>query len=230
MSHLVMVRHGQSEWNAKNLFTGWVDVPLSEQGIEEARSAGRHLQRAGYRFDVAYTSVLKRAIHTLHHTLGELDQDWVDEIKSWRLNERHYGALQGLDKKATAEKYGEDQVHRWRRSYDVLPPLLDESDEQHPRFDPRYRELDPRILPAGENLKLTLERVMPFWHDHIAPDLRAGRTVLIAAHGNSLRALIKYLDGISDEGIPGLELPTGVPLVYELDEQLAVERHYRLEE
>ncbi|OHV10910.1 2,3-diphosphoglycerate-dependent phosphoglycerate mutase [Kushneria phosphatilytica] len=229
MPHLVMVRHGQSEWNAKNLFTGWVDVPLSEQGIEEARNAGRHLRHAGYRFDIAYTSVLKRAIHTLHHALGELEQEWVDEIKSWRLNERHYGALQGLDKQATAEKYGEDQVHRWRRSYDVLPPLLEENDEQHPRFDPRYRDLDPRLLPAGENLKLTLERVMPFWQDHIAPDLRAGRTVLIAAHGNSLRALIKYLDGISDEDIPGLELPTGVPLVYELDDTLAVEKHYRLE-
>lgn len=230
MTKLVLVRHGESEWNKANLFTGWVDVDLSEQGVEEAKRAGRRLKDADISFDVAYTSVLKRAIKTLHYALEELGQLWLDEYKSWRLNERHYGALSGLNKKETAEKYGDEQVHIWRRSYDVLPPLLDTDSPYHPANDPRYKDLDPRSLPGGENLKVTLERVIPFWQDRIAPDLRNGKTVLVAAHGNSLRALVKYLESISDDEIMELNIPTGVPLVYELNDDLNVENKYYLDQ
>ena len=215
---LILCRHGQSEWNLKNLFTGWTDVDLTEKGIEEAKEAGRTLKQAGYRFDVAYTSVLKRAIRTLWLIQDEMDLMWIPVHRSWRLNERHYGALQGLNKAETAEKYGEEQVHVWRRSYDTPPPPLEEDDERHPRFDRRYSGIAD--LPATESLKTTLERVVPYWDDVIAPDLLAGRHVLIAAHGNSLRALVKMLDGMSDDEITGFNIPTGIPLAYELDDDL----------
>ncbi len=201
MAKLVFIRHGQSEWNLENLFTGWVDVNLSEQGEREAKEAGRKLKEAGIEFDQAYTSVLTRAIKTLHFALEESGQLWIPETKSWRLNERHYGALQGKNKADAAEKYGDEQVHIWRRSYDVLPPLLDANDEGSAANDRRYAELDPRIIPGGENLKVTLERVIPFWEDNIAPDLLDGKNVIVAAHGNSLRALTKYIENISDEDI-----------------------------
>lgn len=217
---LVLIRHGQSEWNAKNLFTGWRDVKLSEQGIAEAVAAGRKLKAAGYQFDIAFTSVLSRAIKTCNIVLEESDQLFVPQIKSWRLNERHYGKLQGLDKQQTAEQYGDEQVRIWRRSYDTLPPLLDPSDEFSAHNDRRYARLPADVVPDGENLKITLERVLPFWHDQIAPALLSGQRVLVAAHGNSLRALAKHIEGISDEDIMGLEIPTGQPLVYELDERL----------
>ena len=222
MSKLVFVRHGQSEWNLKNLFTGWVDVNLSEQGEQEAKEAGRKLKEAGIEFDQAYTSVLTRAIKTLHFALEESGQLWIPEEKSWRLNERHYGALQGKNKKAAAEKYGDEQVHIWRRSYDVLPPLLDANDEGSAANDRRYANLDPRIVPGGENLKVTLERVIPFWEDKIAPDLLAGKNVIVAAHGNSLRALTKYIEQISDEDIMNVEMATGQPVVYDLDDKLNI--------
>jgi 2,3-bisphosphoglycerate-dependent phosphoglycerate mutase len=216
---LVLCRHGQSDWNLKNLFTGWTDVDLTEKGIEEARDAGRLLKQLGYTFDIAYTSVLKRAIRTLWIMQDEMDLMWIPVVRDWRLNERHYGALQGLNKAETAEKYGDEQVHIWRRSYDTPPPALDEDDERHPVHDPRYRGIAD--LPATESLKMTLERVKPCWDAVIAPELAADRNVLIAAHGNSLRALVKMLDGISDEDIPGFNIPTGVPLAYELDDDLA---------
>ncbi|ASR41405.1 2,3-diphosphoglycerate-dependent phosphoglycerate mutase [Ligilactobacillus agilis] len=222
MSKLVFIRHGQSEWNLKNLFTGWVDVNLSEQGEQEAKEAGRKLKEAGIEFDQAYTSVLTRAIKTLHFALEESGQLWIPEEKSWRLNERHYGALQGKNKKAAAEKYGDEQVHIWRRSYDVLPPLLDANDEGSAANDRRYANLDPRIVPGGENLKVTLERVIPFWEDKIAPDLLAGKNVIVAAHGNSLRALTKYIEQISDEDIMNVEMATGQPVVYDLDDKLNI--------
>ena len=222
MSKLVFIRHGQSEWNLKNLFTGWTDVNLSENGVAEAKEAGRKLKDAGIQLDQAYTSVLKRAIMTLHYALEESDQLWIPEVKSWRLNERHYGDLQGQNKAEAAEKFGEEQVHIWRRSYDVLPPMLSEDDPRSAAQDRRYANLDPNVIPGGENLKVTLERVMPFWEDHIAPDLLAGKNVIVAAHGNSLRALTKYLEGISDDDIIGLEIPTGQPIVYDLDENLKV--------
>ena len=215
---LVLCRHGQSEWNLKNLFTGWTDVDLTDKGIEEARTAGRTLHEAGFRFDVAYTSVLKRAIRTLWLVLDEMDLMWIPVHRSWRLNERHYGALQGLDKAQTAAKYGEEQVHIWRRSYDTLPPELSPDDDRHPRFDPRYRGIEH--LPAAESLKTTLERVVPYWEAEIAPALRAGKDVLISAHGNSLRAMVKMLDGISDEDITGFNIPTGIPMEYRLDDDL----------
>jgi 2,3-bisphosphoglycerate-dependent phosphoglycerate mutase len=215
---LILCRHGQSEWNLKNLFTGWTDVDLTEKGIEEAKEAGRTLKEAGYAFDVAYTSVLKRAIRTLWLIQDEMDLMWIPVHRSWRLNERHYGALQGLNKAETAEKYGEEQVHVWRRSYDTPPPPLEEDDERHPRYDRRYAGIAD--LPATESLKTTLERVVPYWDDVIAPDLLAGRHVLIAAHGNSLRALVKMLDGMSDEEITGFNIPTGIPLAYDLDDDL----------
>jgi len=215
---LILCRHGQSEWNLKNLFTGWTDVDLTAKGIEEAKEAGRTLAEAGYRFDVAYTSVLKRAVRTLWLIQDEMDLMWIPVHRSWRLNERHYGALQGLNKAETAEKYGEDQVHVWRRSYDTPPPPLAEDDERHPRFDRRYAGIAD--LPATESLKTTLERVVPYWDDVIAPDLLAGRHVLIAAHGNSLRALVKMLDEMSDDEITGFNIPTGIPLAYELDDDL----------
>ena len=228
MSKLVFIRHGQSEWNLKNLFTGWTDVNLSENGVAEAKEAGRKLKDAGIQLDQAYTSVLKRAIMTLHYALEESDQLWIPEVKSWRLNERHYGDLQGQNKAEAAEKFGEEQVHIWRRSYDVLPPMLSEDDPRSAAQDRRYANLDPNVIPGGENLKVTLERVMPFWEDHIAPDLLAGKNVIVAAHGNSLRALAKHIEGISDEDIMDLEIPTGQPLVYELNDDLSVAKKYYL--
>ncbi|EAF1576002.1 2,3-diphosphoglycerate-dependent phosphoglycerate mutase, partial [Listeria monocytogenes] len=215
---LVLIRHGQSEWNKLNLFTGWHDVDLSQEGVVEAMTAGKRIKEAGLEFDVAFTSVLTRAIKTLNYVLEESDQMWVPIHKSWRLNERHYGALQGLNKQETAEKYGADQVQKWRRSYDTLPPLLEENDERQAKNDRRYQLLDTHAIPAGENLKVTLERVIPYWMDTIAPEIKEGRRVVIAAHGNSLRALVKFLEGIGDDEIMDLEIPTGVPLVYELND------------
>lgn len=229
MAKLVLIRHGQSEWNLSNQFTGWVDVDLSEKGVEEAKHAGELIKQAGLEFDQAYTSVLTRAIKTLHYVLEESGQLWIPEMKTWRLNERHYGALQGLNKKETADKYGADQVHIWRRSYDVLPPLLKATDEGSAAKDRRYADLDPRIIPGGENLKVTLERVIPFWEDHIAPDLLAGKNVIIAAHGNSLRALTKYIENISDADIMNLEMATGEPVVYDFDEKLNVNSKNKLD-
>jgi 2,3-bisphosphoglycerate-dependent phosphoglycerate mutase len=215
---LILCRHGQSDWNLKNLFTGWTDVDLTEQGVKEAVEAGRTVAALDYDIDIAFTSVLKRAIRTLWLMLDEMDRMWIPVVRDWRLNERHYGALQGLNKAETAAKYGDEQVHIWRRSYDVPPPALEADDERHPSHDPRYRGIAD--LPATESLALTLERVRPCWAEKIAPELRAGRNVLIAAHGNSLRALVKMLDGISDEEITGFNIPTGVPLAYELDDDL----------
>ena len=215
---LVLCRHGQSDWNLKNLFTGWTDVDLTEKGIGEAVAAGKLLKELGYEFDIAYTSVLQRAIRTLWLMLDEMDRMWIPVIRDWRLNERHYGALQGLNKAETAAKYGDDQVHIWRRSYDIPPPDLDADDERHPAHDVRYAGIDN--LPSTESLATTLERVAPYWENVIAPDLLAGKNVLIAAHGNSLRALVKMLDGISDDEITGFNIPTGVPIAYELDDQL----------
>ncbi len=229
MAKLVLIRHGQSEWNLSNQFTGWVDVDLSEKGVEEAKHAGDLIKAAGLEFDQAYTSVLTRAIKTLHYALEESGQLWIPEMKTWRLNERHYGALQGLNKKETADKYGADQVHIWRRSYDVLPPLLKATDEGSAAKDRRYADLDPRIVPGGENLKVTLERVIPFWEDHIAPDLSAGKNVIIAAHGNSLRALTKYIENISDEDIMNLEMATGEPVVYDFNDKLEVNSKTKLD-
>jgi len=217
---LVLLRHGQSIWNLENLFTGWIDVDLSEQGIEEAKESGRLLKAEGIAFDTAFTSVLKRAIRTLWIALDELDMMWLPVERSWRLNERHYGALQGLDKAQTVARHGAEQVKIWRRSYDIPPPPLDANAPQHPRFDRRYAGVPAGDLPASESLKDTLARVLPFWNSRIAPELAAGRNVLVAAHGNSLRALVKMLDGMSDQAIVELNIPTGVPLVYELDSHL----------
>ena len=215
---LVLCRHGQSDWNLKNLFTGWTDVDLTEKGNQEAIEAGQLLKELGFEFDIAYTSVLKRAIRTLWHIQDQMDLMWIPVIRDWRLNERHYGGLQGLDKAETAAKYGDDQVHIWRRSYNIPPPDLDADDERNPAHDPRYAGIEG--LPATESLATTLDRVMPCWNDVIAPDLRAGKNVLIAAHGNSLRALVKMLDNVSDEEITGFNIPTAIPLAYELDDQL----------
>lgn len=215
---LVLCRHGQSDWNLKNLFTGWTDVDLTELGNQEARDAGRLLNDLGYRFDIAYTSVLKRAIRTLWHIQDQMDLMWIPVIRDWRLNERHYGALQGLNKAETAAKYGDEQVHIWRRSYDIPPPPLDASDERHPAHDPRYAGISG--LPATESLATTLDRVRPCWTEVIAPQLRNGKNVLIAAHGNSLRALVKMLDSISDAEITEFNIPTGIPIAYELDADL----------
>ncbi|HCQ1384220.1 TPA: 2,3-diphosphoglycerate-dependent phosphoglycerate mutase [Listeria monocytogenes] len=226
---LVLIRHGQSEWNKLNLFTGWHDVDLSHEGVVEAMTAGKRIKEAGLEFDVAFTSVLTRAIKTLNYVLEESDQMWVPVHKSWRLNERHYGALQGLNKQETAEKYGADQVQKWRRSYDTLPPLLEENDERQAKNDRRYQLLDTHAIPAGENLKVTLERVIPYWMDTIAPEIKEGRRVVIAAHGNSLRALVKFLEGIGDDEIMDLEIPTGVPLVYELNDDLKPVNKYYLD-
>jgi len=228
MYKVVLLRHGFSTWNKENRFTGWKDVDLADQGVDEAHEAGRLLREGGYVFDVAYTSVLKRAIRTLWIVLDELDQMWLPVIKSWRLNERHYGALQGLDKKQTADEHGDAQVKIWRRSYDIPPPPLEVSDERHPSHDSRYAGLKPEQLPATESLKETVDRFLPYWHETIAPAIKSGQRVLIAAHGNSLRALVKYLDNISETDITELNIPTGIPLVYELDEQLKPIRHYYL--
>ncbi len=225
MSTLVLLRHGQSQWNLDNRFTGWVDVDLTEQGRSEAAASGQLMKEAGLRFDVAYTSVLKRAIRTLWMSLDEMDAMWLPVYRSWRLNERHYGALQGLNKAETAAQHGEDQVKIWRRSYDVPPPPMPDSDAGHPVNDPRYAALDRRVLPGTESLKLTLERVLPYWFDVIAADLKQGRNVLVTAHGNSLRALYKYLNQISDEAILEVNIPTGMPLRFELDEQLNVQSY-----
>ena len=227
--NLILVRHGESEWNRDNRFTGWTDVDLSEQGIEEAHRAARLLREAGVALDVAFTSVLKRAIRTLWIVLDDLDMLWLPVYRSWRLNERHYGALQGLNKQETADEFGEDKVMLWRRSYTVRPPALAQDDERHPRFDPRYGLLKPEEVPAAESLQDTLNRVLPYWHETLAPELARGQKVLVAAHGNSLRALVKYLDGIADDEIPGLNIPTGVPLVYELDREVKVRSRYYLE-
>jgi len=225
---LVLLRHGESDWNRENRFTGWTDVDLSARGIEEARAAGRLLREHGFAFDLAFTSVLKRAIRTLWLVLDEMNAMWLPVDKSWRLNERHYGALQGLDKAETAAKFGERQVLIWRRSYDTPPPALEPADPRGARDDPRYASLAPAELPLTECLKDTVARVLPYWEGAIAPAMRAGKRVLVAAHGNSLRALVKYLDGISDAEIVGLNIPTGVPLVYELDERLRPLRHQYL--
>lgn len=230
MKRLVLLRHGQSSWNLENRFTGWQDVDLSDQGREEAYEAGRLLAHYDFRFDWVYTSVLKRAIRTCWITLDVLDQMWIPVTKDWRLNERHYGALTGLDKAETAREYGSEQVHVWRRSYATPPPPMSEDDPRHPRFDPRYAGLLPERLPSTESLKGTLERVLPYWQDTIIPRLQNSTTLLISAHGNSLRALIKHLNAISDEAIPSLEIPTGEPLVYELEDDLTVIHSYYLRE
>lgn len=226
MIKLVLVRHGESQWNKENRFTGWTDVDLAESGIAEAKKAGQLLKEQGYTFDVAFTSVLKRAIRTLWIIQDELDLMWIPVTRSWRLNERHYGALQGLNKAETAAKFGDEQVKVWRRSYATPPPALDESDPRWPGNDPRYKDLDKKDIPLTESLKDTITRFLPYWHETIAPVVQSGKQTIIAAHGNSLRALVKYLDNISDEAIPGLEIPTGVPLVYELDQQLKPIQHY----
>lgn len=228
MYKLVLQRHGESIWNRENRFTGWTDVDLSEKGLEEAKKAGRILKEKGFSFDAAYTSVLKRAIRTLWITLDEMDLMWIPVTRSWRLNERHYGALQGLNKAETAAKYGDEQVHIWRRSYDTPPPPLEKSDERYPGREARYKGLSEKELPLTECLKDTVERFLPYWHEEIAPAVKEGKNILVAAHGNSLRALVKYLDGISDEEIPGLNIPTGLPLVYELDENLKPVKSYYL--
>jgi len=219
---LVLVRHGQSEWNKLNLFTGWTDVELSEQGILEAKDCGKTLLKEGFDFDICYTSYLKRAIDTLNIVLKEMDREWLPVIKTYKLNERHYGALQGLNKSETAEKYGEEQVQIWRRSYDVLPPKLDEDDDRNPRFNPSYRNIDPSELPLAESLETTIERVVPYFEKYIKKDMLDGKRVIIAAHGNSLRALVKYFDNLSKEEIIDINIPTGVPLVYEFDKDFNV--------
>jgi 2,3-bisphosphoglycerate-dependent phosphoglycerate mutase len=221
LPQLVMIRHGESDWNRQNRFTGWVDVDLSETGLAQARLAGELLRARGLRFDTTFTSVLKRAIRTLWIVLDEIDQMWLPQVVDWRLNERHYGALQGLNKAETAERHGKEQVHVWRRSFDVPPPPLALDDPMHPANDPRYAKLPPKVLPATESLKITLGRVMPAWDEAVAPRLRAGENVLIAAHGNSLRALAKHLFAIGDQEIVGLEIPTGNPILIELDDKLA---------
>ncbi|AKT38769.1 2,3-diphosphoglycerate-dependent phosphoglycerate mutase [Chondromyces crocatus] len=228
MTKLVLIRHGESLWNLQNRFTGWTDVDLTDKGREEAREAARLLKEGGFDFDVAYTSVLKRAIRTLWILLDNMDRMWLPVHRSYRLNERHYGSLQGLDKTEMVEKFGEEQVKIWRRSYATPPPPLTADDERHPSRDPRYAGLRPEDLPLSEALKDTVARFLPYWHETIAPSIKEGKRVLIVAHGNSLRALIKYLDGISDEAIVGLNIPTGVPLVYELDENLKPQKNYYL--
>ena len=228
MIKLVLLRHGESTWNNENRFTGWTDVDLTARGQEEAKAAGRILHQNGFTFDVAYTSVLKRAIRTLWIVLDEMDQMWIPITHSWRLNERHYGALQGLNKAETAARYGDEQVLIWRRGYDILPPALTVDDERYPGFDPRYSKLTKEEVPLAESLKDTVTRFLPFWNQSIVPDLQAGRSVIIAAHGNSLRALIKYLDNVSDQAIIDYNIPTGIPLVYELDKQLKPINNYYL--
>ncbi|MCX5679658.1 MAG: 2,3-diphosphoglycerate-dependent phosphoglycerate mutase [Candidatus Omnitrophica bacterium] len=228
MKKIVLLRHGESTWNKENRFTGWTDVDLSEKGVSEAHKAGKALKDGGFVFDIAYTSVLKRAIRTLWITLEDMDLMWIPVHNSWRLNERHYGALQGLNKSETASKYGEDQVLVWRRSYDVPPPVLDKDDPRSPLSDPRYKDLDKKEMPLSECLKDTVARFLPYWHQTIAPAVKSGKRVIIAAHGNSLRALVKYLDHVSDKDIVGLNIPTGLPLVYELTDDLKPIKNYYL--
>jgi len=228
MLRMILLRHSESLWNKENRFTGWTDVDLSEEGILEAKKAGRNLKEQGFTFEIAFTSMLKRAIRTLWVVLDEMDLMWIPITNSWRLNERHYGALQGLNKSETAKKYGEDQVHIWRRSYDVRPPALEKSDLRYPGNEEKYKDLDKKDLPLAECLKDTVERFLPFWYDSIEPELKRDRKVLICAHGNSLRALVKYLDKIADDEIPNLNIPTGIPLVYELDDNVKPLRHYYL--
>ena len=230
MYTLVLIRHGESTWNLQNRFTGWADVDLTPTGVAQARQAGEMLKAHGFEFDLGYTSVLKRAIHTMWHLLDGLDRSWLPVAHHWRLNERHYGALQGLDKAETAQKYGDAQVLAWRRSYDVPPPSLTADDPRSERGDPRYARLLPTQIPLTECLKDTVERVMPFWNEALAPAMRSGKRVLISAHGNSIRAMVKYLDGISDQDIVGLNIPNGQPLIYELDTDLKPIRHYYLHE
>ncbi len=229
MYKLVLLRHGESVWNKENLFTGWTDVGLSEKGVEEAKSAGKLLADHDFQFDYAYVSLLKRSLQTLWYTLEILDQLWIPWEKSWRLNERHYGALQGLNKKETAEKYGSDQVHQWRRSYKIKPPQLEKTDKRFPGNERKYDHLTDDELPLGESLEDTVKRFLPFWKEQIVPTLKTGRRTIIAAHGNSLRALVKHLENIPDEEINALEIPTGKPLVYELDENLLHKKRYYLE-
>ena len=228
MYKLVLVRHGQSAWNLENRFTGWTDVDVTDLGRAEAREAARLLREGHYDFDIAYTSVLKRAIKTLGLIQEEMDLDWLPVIRAWQLNERHYGALQGLNKAETAEKYGDAQVKIWRRSYDIPPPALDLNDERHPRFDRRYASLAPEQLPATESLKIVLERVLPYWHAQLVPEIKSGKRLLVVAHGNSIRALVKYLDNISETDITELNIPTGLPLVYELDANMKPIKNYYL--
>jgi 2,3-bisphosphoglycerate-dependent phosphoglycerate mutase len=228
MYKLVLVRHGQSTWNLENRFTGWTDVDLTDLGKAEAAEAGKLLSDAGYDFDIAYTSVLKRAIKTLGIIQDVMNRDWLPVVRAWQLNERHYGSLQGLNKAETAEKFGEDQVKVWRRSYDVPPPALELSDGRHPKFDRRYASLTPEQLPATESLKITLDRVLPYWNTTLAPEIKAGKRLLVVAHGNSIRALVKYLDNISEAEITELNIPTGLPLVYELDKDLKPIKNYYL--
>jgi 2,3-bisphosphoglycerate-dependent phosphoglycerate mutase len=225
---IVLVRHGESEWNLANRFTGWTDVDLSEQGVKEAQAAGELLKEEGYDFDLAYTSYLKRATKTLNIILDIMDLHWIPVLKSWKLNERHYGALQGLNKAETAEKEGAEQVHIWRRSFDTPPPALDKDDERYPGKEAKYKSLTVEELPTTESLKMTIERVMPYWQEEIVPQIKAGRKIIVAAHGNSLRALVKHLDGISDEEISSLNIPTGRPLVYEFDQEMNVLDKYYL--
>ena len=227
---LVLIRHGESEWNKLNLFTGWTDVPLSDKGHEEAKEGGKLLKQGGFKFDICYTSFLKRAIQTAFHVLDELDQLYIPMLKDFHLNERHYGTLQGLNKKETAEKYGADQVKIWRRSFDIPPPPLEENDERNPANQEQYKHIPKKDLPLHESLKNTIERVVPYYNGVIVPQMKIGRNVLIVAHGNSLRALVKYLDNISDEEIVNLNIPTGVPLVYEFDKDLKPIKHYYLED
>ncbi len=220
MYKLVLIRHGESQWNLENRFTGWHDVDLTDTGIQQARSGGRMLKEAGFQFDQAFTSVLTRAVRTLNLVLDEMDQLWLPVQRHWRLNERHYGALTGLDKAETAAKHGDEQVKIWRRSFDVPPPEVDTDSQHFPAHDPRYKGIDPRVLPRAESLALTIDRVLPYWHDVITPCIQSGKRVIIAAHGNSLRALVKYLDDLTAEQILELNIPTGMPLVYELDENM----------
>ncbi|OJX47191.1 MAG: phosphoglyceromutase [Chloroflexi bacterium 44-23] len=228
MYKIVLLRHGESEWNKANLFTGWTDIDLTEKGWAEAKSSGVLLKEEGFTFDIAYTSVLKRAIRTLWIVMDEMDLMWIPVVRDWRLNERHYGALQGLNKAETAEKYGAEQVKIWRRSYDTRPPALEKNDPRFPGHDPRYANLRPEELPATECLKDTVARFLPMWHEVIAPKIKEGKKIILTAHGNSLRALVKYLDHVSEEDIVSLNIPTGVPLIYELDENLKPVRHYYL--
>ena len=225
---LVLIRHGESDWNRKNLFTGWTDVELTEKGEDEGRTAGRLLKENGFDFDLCYTSYLKRAIHTLQFVLQQMDRDWLPVVKDWKLNERHYGALQGLNKAETAAKYGEEQVLIWRRSFDVRPPLLEETDDRNPKLVPQYREIEKNKLPLGESLADTIERVLPYYEQVILPQMQQGKRILIAAHGNSLRALVMKLEGLSEEEVMEVNIPTGVPLIYELDEVGVVTKKYYL--